>query len=83
MPLDAFANASYFTLRSGGKTFVTVLFDSCFAWVISVPVAFLLSRYTQMPILILYAICQFLNIIKDIIGYILVKKGIWIKNIVA
>ena len=83
MPLDAFANASYFTLRSGGKTFVTILFDSCFAWVISVPAAFLLSRYTQMPILILYAICQFLNIIKDIIGYILVKKGIWIKNIVA
>lgn len=82
MPLDAFANASYFTLRSGGKTFITFLFDSCFVWVVSVTAAFLLVTYTAIPILPLYAICQSLNVIKCIVGYILVKKGIWIKNIV-
>lgn len=82
MPLDAFANASYFTLRSGGKTFVTILFDSCFVWCVSVPAAFFLSRYTDVSIFVLYAICQALNFIKDIIGYVLVKRGIWVKNIV-
>ena len=43
MPLVAFTNASYFTLRSGGKTVVTFLFDSVFIWVCSIPVAFILS----------------------------------------
>ena len=82
MPIDAFANASYFTLRSGGKTLITFLFDSCFIWCIAVPAAFILSRYTSVPILQLYAICQALNIIKCIIGYVFVKKGMWIKKIV-
>ncbi len=82
MPLDAFAHAAYFTLRSGGKTLITILFDSCFVWVIHVPIAFVLSRYSALPILGLFAVIQFSNIIKDILGYIFVKKGIWIKNIV-
>ena len=33
----------YFTLRSGGKTVVTFLFDSVFTWVIVVPAAYLLQ----------------------------------------
>ena len=37
MPLHAFNHASYFTLRSGGKTIVTFLFDSVFTWVVSIP----------------------------------------------
>ena len=82
MPLDAFAHASYFTLRSGGKTFVTFLFDSCFVWVVSVPSAFLLSRFTEISIVALFAVCQFENIIKDVIGFIFVRSGSWIRNIV-
>lgn len=82
MPLDAFAHASYFTLRSGGKTFITILFDSCFVWFITLPTAFVLCNYTSMSILVIYAICQMLNLIKCIAGTILVEKGIWIKNIV-
>ncbi len=83
MPLDSFANASYFTLRSGGKATVTMIFDSGFMWIIAVPIAFIMSRYTAIPILPLFAISQSLNFIKDILGYYLVKKGSWIKNIVA
>jgi len=82
MPLDAFAHASYFTLRSGGKTSITLIFDSGFMWVIAVPVAFVLSNFTSLPILPLFAVCQSLNLIKCIIGYVFVKKGSWIKNIV-
>lgn len=81
-PLDAFAHASYFTLRSGGKAFITFIFDSGFVWVISVPVAFILSRYTTLPILPIFAICNGLNVIKCIAGFIFVKSGIWVKNIV-
>jgi len=83
MPLYAFSHASYFTLRSGGKTFVTFLFDSVFMWCVCIPVAFVLSRYTTLPIIPLYIACQSLEIIKCIIGFILVKKGVWLQNIVA
>ena len=82
MPLDAFAHASYFTLRSGGKTFITILFDSCFVWFITLPAAFVLCNYTSLSILVVYAICQLLNLIKCVAGTILVENGIWIKNIV-
>lgn len=83
MPLDAFANASYFTIRSGGKVMVTFLFDSVFVWCVSVPAAFILSRYTSVNILALLAIVQSLNAIKCIIGFILVKKGSWIRNLIS
>ena len=42
MPINALANACYFTLRSGGKTFVTFLFDSFYVCVLTVPMAFVL-----------------------------------------
>lgn len=83
MPLWAFMHATYFTLRTGGKTIVTFLFDSVFLWVITTPVAYLLSRYTGMPIVLLYLSCQLLDIIKCVIGFILVKKGVWLQNIVS
>lgn len=83
MPFTAMTNALYFTLRAGGKTIVTFLFDSAFVWGVNIPVAYVLSRYTTMPILLLYACCQSLEIIKCIIGAVMVKKGIWINNIVA
>lgn len=83
MPINAYVHASYFTLRSGGQTFVTFLFDSCFMWVVSVPLAIVLSRYTSVTILPLYAVCQAVDIIKCIIGTVLLKKGIWVRNMVA
>lgn len=83
MPLYSCTNATYFTLRSGGKTVITFLFDSGFVWVLSIPVAFVLSRYTTLPIVSLYMICQSLEIIKCIIGLVLVKKGVWINNLVT
>ncbi len=82
MPLDAIAHASYFTLRSGGKVVITFLFDSCFVWLISVPAAFVLSRYSGLGIYAVYGICQGLNLLKAILGITFVKKGIWVKNIV-
>ena len=81
--LCAFMHATYFTLRTGGKTIITFLFDSVFLWVVTTPVAYVLSRYTNMPIMYLYLCCQLLDIIKCCIGFVLVKKGVWIENIVV
>ncbi len=82
MPFHAFMHASYFTLRTGGKTIITFLFDSVFLWVVSVPAAYVLSRYTAINILLLVISISLLDIIKCVIGFVLVKKGVWINNIV-
>ncbi len=82
MPIHSYANVSYFTLRSGGKTLITFLFDSCFAWLVSVPVSYILSRYTALPAIYIFMVVNSLEIIKCIIGFCLVKSGIWVRNIV-
>lgn len=83
MPQNAFLHASYFTLRSGGKTVITFLFDSVFIWCVSVTIAYLLSRFTALPVVAVYVFVQMGDWIKCVIGFILVKKGVWLQNIVS
>lgn len=80
-PVQGFLNALYFTLRSGGKTVVTFLFDSVFTWVVAVPAAFILCRFSGLSVFVIYTIIQAADIIKLVIGYVLIKKDIWISNI--
>ena len=58
------------------------MFDSVFTWIFPVPMAFLLSRFTGVPVLGVYAIVQSADMIKVIVGYILIKKGVWVTNLV-
>ncbi len=82
MPLYAFMHGCYFTLRSGGKTWITVLFDSVYVWAVDIPLAFVLANFTGLPIVYVYLSCQMIETLKCILGYVLVKKGIWLQNIV-
>ena len=82
MPLCAYCHCSYFTLRSGGKTVVTFLFDSVYTWVIVIPVATVLSKYTAFPIAVVFLLVQSLEFIKAIIGFFMVRSGVWLQNIV-
>lgn len=81
-PVQGFLNALYFTLRSGGKTMITFLFDSVFTWCVPLPTALILCHFTSLPILGIYAIVQAADILKVVIGYILIQKGVWISNLV-
>lgn len=83
MPQNAFLHAAYFTLRSGGKTLVTFFFDSVFVWCVSVPIAYFLSRYTSLPVLVIFTLVQIGDWIKCGIGFVLVKKGVWLQNIIT
>ena len=44
--------------------------------------ALLLTRLTSLPILIIYILVQCVDIPKATLGLILVRKGIWVNNIV-
>lgn len=81
LPFNSYLNATYFTLRSGGQVAVTILFDCCFVWAVSVPVAYVLSRFTDMSILPLFIICQALDFIKCALGAWMLKQGKWIQNL--
>ena len=83
MPMHAFANSCYFTLRSGGKTLITFIFDSGSLWLISVPAAFVIAHYTAIPIVPFFAIVEGLNLIKCVIGYVMVKQQRWVVNLVG
>ncbi len=83
MPFHSILHSAYFIIRSGGKTLVTFLFDCGFSWCIVVPFAYILANFTDLSIHWLYILCQGIEIIKFIISLILVKKGIWLSNIVG
>ncbi len=83
MPFNAFTHAAYFTIRSGGKTMLTFIFDSGYMWAVSVPLAFCLSRFTALPILPLFIICHTSDLLKCAVGLWMLKKGTWIRNLTA
>lgn len=76
-------HSTYFILRSGGKTLITFIFDSGFSWGIVVPVAFCLSYFTKLNVIYVYFICQSVEMLKFFLGIFLVKKGVWLSNIVS
>ena len=81
-PLICLLHVTYFTLRSGGRTVITFLFDSAFMWVVSVPLAYVLSRFTDIYVIWIFVSLMLADLLKCIIGIILVKKGVWLNNIV-
>ena len=83
MPANAFTNCCYFTLRSGGKTLITFLFDSAFVWLINLPAAFSLTHFTALPILIVYLSVSSLELLKCLSGYILVRSHRWVNNLTS
>ncbi len=82
MPFISYVNVAYFTLRAGGKTIITFFFDCGFVWIVCVPLAFVLSRFTAMPILPLFLCVQAVELIKCVVGWRLVKSRIWVNNLV-
>ncbi|MBE5731592.1 MAG: MATE family efflux transporter [Clostridiales bacterium] len=81
MPINAFAHSTYFTIRSGGKSAITFIFDSGFKCIITLPIALILTYATSMPIIPLYAICLGTDLFKCVIGFIFVKSNMWLKNL--
>ncbi len=81
MPIDAFANGSYFTLRSGGLVAITLLSDCVFMWTVVVPVTFLTSHFTPLSIYALFIIGQGCDFLKAMLGYILLKKCRWARRL--
>ena len=83
MPFSAFTNASFFTIRSGGKVLLTFAFDVSATWGGYVVLAFCLTRFTDLPIVPIYILVNCVEVLKCIVGYFLVRSKKWIVNLVS
>lgn len=81
-PIWAYTNGCYFTLRSGGKTGITFLFDFVYTWVIMIPLAFGLAYGTNIDVHWIFIIVTYSELLKVIVGYYMVRSGMWINTIV-
>lgn len=80
-PIQAILNASYFTLRSGGKTLLTFLFDSGYVWGFTIPLSYCIILFTTLPVEWVYFMCYNSDIIRCIIGILLVRSRIWLNDL--
>ena len=82
VPIHSFAHVTYFTIRSGGRTVITFFFDAVYTWIVTVLLAFLLTRYTDWTIVRIYFCVQFIDIVKVVIGLLMLKSDFWARNVV-
>jgi len=83
LPIHAVIHVIYFTIRSGGKTGITFLFDCVYTWVVPVVLSYVLCRLTSLPVLTVYFIIQFSDLIKLAIGLPMLKSGFWANCVIA
>ena len=82
LPIHAFIHVTYFTIRSGGKTVITFLFDCVYTWAVPVTLAYCLCHMTDMPIVGVYFCVQFIDVIKVVIGALMLRSDFWANNVV-
>lgn len=83
MPFISFSHASYFTIRAGGRSYITCLLDSGFSWFMLLPVTWVVGHCTDLPIEPFFFISRWTELFKMILAYYLVRSGVWLRNIVA
>ena len=82
LPMHTLVHGIYFAVRSGGKTFVTFLFDSVYTWAVPAMLALALVSFTSLGIVEIYIIVQFSDALKMTIGLLMLKSGFWANTII-
>jgi len=83
MPFDGISNNAYFTIRSGGRMFITFLFDCVFTMVFDLGCAAILAYLTEMPIVQMFFCVQTMRVLKAVIGILIVRQGGWKRRIIV
>ena len=61
---------------------ITFFFDAVYTWAVPVALAFVLSRYTKLPVEQIYFCVQFIDILKAVIGLLMLRSDFWARNVV-
>ncbi len=81
-PFLTFSSSCYYTVRAGGQIGITFLYDSGFMFAFTIPIAFCLSRFTDISILPLFFCCQLPDVCKCVLGFIMIKKERWMQRLI-
>lgn len=81
IPVYSFNSTLFYTLRSGGDTKSTLIMDSGYMWLVSVPTALVLAHFTTLEVTLMFLIVQCLDIPKAILGLIRYRKERWVQNL--
>ena len=82
MPSNAFIHGCYFTMRSGGRVWITMLYDSVYIWIIGIPLTSYLTSHTALAITWVYFFSYAVDLLKCVLGYFLIKSRTWVNNLV-
>lgn len=83
LPINSTIHVIYFTIRSGGKTMITFLFDCVYTCCVTAVLSMILCRFTSLPIVWVFGIVQCSDLCKLFIGIPMLKSGFWAKNIIS
>lgn len=83
LPIRGFTHLAYYTIRSGGRTLLTLAFDGGYVTLICLPVTYLLATFTNLSAVALFGVSLAAELTKSVLAAFWIKKGIWIRNIVS
>ena len=82
LPFVGYVHSIYFSMRSGGKTWITFFFDGGYSWLFIIPIAALLCYVFDATILTVYIFCRGIAyLVKCVLGYFILRRGTWIHNL--
>ncbi len=71
----------FFTLRAGGDTLGVLIMDGGIMWGLSIPVAFILMKFTSFSIYGVFIGVESIEFVKLVVGLYRYKKYKWVQNI--
>lgn len=83
IPIQSLSISTMFLLRAGGMTRITSLFDCGSTWLLFIPAAWLLVKFTAFTLPVVYLLVNCLELVKAGIGIVLSAKGVWVNNIIS
>ncbi len=81
LPLWCLLNAQFGVSRAGGDTMMGLLVDVGVTYILFIPAAFLIARYTVWGPVMLFGVAKLSDIIKTLVAAIWLAKGRWVKNL--
>ena len=81
--ITALSCVIFFIVRSGGNTLLLSLIDGIFIWLIELPLCYLLIKFSSLDLPTIYLLVLLSAIIKVFIGFIFIKRRIWLNNLIT
>lgn len=83
LPINSIYTTCYFTMRAGGMTTLTFLFDGAYTCTVTYLTATVLTIFTSLDIVMVVLIVKLMDIPKLVLGLYLLSKDVWLNNLLS